>query len=131
MHSLRRHNAIGRHVDPAGDVLFREQLRPKNAFQRDRHRAGRLARADDRDSFDRTQIDRVVADDEPIAVDVNVLGNEPLRQHGRDAGPPDSFDIGTKFFRGGRHGKRDGMNRSRQGAAIATAVIIAFSARST
>ena len=105
MNALRWHDAIGRHIDPARDVLFCEEFRPKNYFECHRHRTRRFAGADDRDPLDGAQIDRVVAHNEPIAINVHVIGHKPIRQNGCEARPPDSFDIGAKLIGVGGHGQ--------------------------
>jgi hypothetical protein len=103
MDALRWHHAIGRHVDPTSDLLCLENLRAERVLQCNRHRAGRLARADDRDSSHMTQIDYIVTNCQPIAVHAHVLGHEPFRPYSVDTSPPDTFGISSKFGGNGRH----------------------------
>ena len=108
-------DAIGRHVDPTGDLLFREQPFAEHVFECDRHRARRLSRTDDGDATHAAEIDDFVADDESVAVDVDALGNQPLGLHFADAGPPDSLGVGTELCGSADHATRSlSLDRRRE-----------------
>ena len=56
-----------------------------------------LPAADDGDAADLPEVDRFLAEMQHVAVDVDVFANEPVRLHGRDARPPDSFGVGAQL----------------------------------
>src|SRR5262249_52418506 len=111
MNSLRRQEAIGRGIDPAGNLFGTEQLRAEPVFEGKRHAGGCLAGADDRDTAHVAEIDYLVADGEPVSLKLDMLGNELFGEYGVYAGPPNSFNVGAKLEIGSAHVVRMLVNK--------------------
>ena len=108
---LQRADAIGRHVDPAGKLLFFRQLRAEDFFHGGRHAGARLAGADDDDPPQAAQGDLFVADDQQRPFDVQRFADEPVRADGVKAGMPDGQGVGKEAEGGTRKAELQGRLR--------------------
>ena len=97
MNPLQRAGAVGRHVDPAADLLLLHELRPQGRFDGLGHTATRFAAADDDNAANRIERDRIVANQERFSFDAQILRHESLRQHRIDARPPNLQGIAAKL----------------------------------
>jgi hypothetical protein len=93
--ALGRNDASGRHVDPAGNLFFREHLRPESVFDRDGHGAGCFAAADNGDAAHVLQVDYLIINCEALAIAMDMFGHDVSGQNRFDASPPDSLGVGT------------------------------------
>ena len=81
----QRPNAIGRHVDPARDLLLIEQPRPERLLDAGRHAGSGFARTDDGDAANsRVQRQGLLADDEAVALHPQVLAHQPVAADGSE-----------------------------------------------
>ena len=72
-----------------------QQPRAEHLFQRGGHAPAALPAPTTAIRPTGSEIERLVADHQPAAVDVDLIGDESLGQYGVDAGPPDALGVGT------------------------------------
>ena len=88
MDAFQRSDAIGRHVDPAGELFFAADFRPEDFFDRLGHARPRLARSHHGDPAHGPQIDFFIADQQQLPVNLEAFFHQPFRAHGLDARLP-------------------------------------------
>ena len=94
---FQRADAIGRHVDPARELLFFRQPRPEDFFHGGRHAGARLARADHDDPPQAAQGDLFVADNQQRPFDVQRIADELIGADGGESGMPDGEGVGENI----------------------------------
>ena len=97
--------AIGRNIDPAVEMFAHDSFGAEGGFDGGGHWTGGFAGGDSGDRFDLLQVDRVIADEKPVAIDLHVLGDEAVGLHGGDTCAPDAFDVGAELFGRTWHGR--------------------------
>ncbi len=100
-------HAIGRHIDPAGELLFAREIFTQRLFQPRRHSRPGFSGADHSDAPDPVQIEPLADDHQPAALDAHTLPHQPIGAHRVHAGLPDSQGILSQLFGRARHDWRE------------------------
>ena len=106
---FQRAYAIGRHIDPARELLLFRQPRPEDFFHGGGHACACLAGADDDNPPQAAQGDLFVPDHQQRSFEVQGAADKPIGADGREPGVPDGKGIGKQ---GGRR-KAEGGGQGR------------------